>query len=143
VKAIAILLLASCWSQPAPVEPPRPALHPASPLVAQIEAHPLELTMATLHDFAISFVVTNQSSGAVDTEMSRSELMIDGKPSMQWGAAVGNGAVDPEWEALAPQHSIRREFRFGEHLFFKPGDYTLVLVVGSASSKPLHVHVAP
>ena len=143
MRAVALVCLSACWTDPPAVEAPRAPLHPASPLVAEIRAHPLALTMATLHDFVIEYAVTNQSSSTVATGFFQSRLMINGEPSMQWGSAVGNGAVDPEWEALAPQHSLTGAYTFGEHLFFKPGDYTLVLVVGSASSRPLRVHVAP
>jgi hypothetical protein len=142
VRAVLIACgFAACWRDATPTTPPPSERHPVSPLTAQLEAHPLELTMATRKDFQIKFVVTNTSQRVVDTHMTASNLFVNGELSQQWAAAVGNGAIDEEWEALPPRHSISREWSIGEELFFKPGDYLLVLHVDTIDSAPLHVHV--
>jgi hypothetical protein len=138
--------MVGCWTGPvAPVADPPIAhpIHPAPGLEVRLEGAPLELTMATRQDFKLKFVVRNRGEVVVDPKIHQSDLTINGESSVQWGAAVGNGAADAEWEALPPQHVASREWKFGTHLFLAPGDYTLVLHVSDLESAPVRVHVAP
>ncbi len=144
MKLLLALLATGCWTgtTPAPVPVDKPITHPAPGLEVVLAGAPLELTMATRKDFKLSFAVTNHGDAVVDPRLHESDLTINGESSVQWGAAVGNGAADEDWEALQPQHTVSREWMFGEHLFRAPGDFTLVLHVADLASAPLRVHVA-
>ncbi len=145
MRALAsLLVLAACWTDASPLPPPPPVLHPASPLVPSLEALPPAMTMAARAKFRLRWRVTNDGRETLDTKLAgSSNLLVNGAPSNQWRASVGNGAVDPEWDALRPGKTITREYDIGEELFPAPGDYTLVLVLEHATSRPLRVHVGP
>ena len=147
MRALACLVaLTACWSEPPPVapRPPPPTLHPASPLVPSLVAVPAKLTMAERAAFRLRWRVYNDGRETVDTKLAGgSRLLINGAASNSWNNAVLNGAVDPDWDALRPGKEITVDYPFGEGFFPAPGDYTLVLELEHAASKPIHVHVDP
>lgn len=143
--ALAASMLGGCWtaSPSPPVSEAPAAAHPASPLQLHLVATPVALTMATRDEFRIGFRATNTIDHVVDPKLHLSTLLVDDKPSMQWSASVGNGAIEDEWSALPPGHTLTREWQIGEQLFPAPGDYVLVLQLPPVSTPPVRVHVAP
>ena len=63
----------------------------------ELTADPLQFTMAERKNFKISIAATNQGDEVIDPELHRAKLFINGKESIVWMLAIGNGAREKKW----------------------------------------------
>jgi len=86
--------------------------------------------MADRAAFSIGLEVTNRGSRNLDPELTSCTLSVNGKESMAWNMAVGNGAREPSWVDLMPGKTVTMSWPLGAELFGKPGSYHLVMALG-------------
>jgi len=105
-----------------------------SPLSIKLLASPTTISMADRAAFSIGLEVHNRGASKVDPELTNCTLSVNGKESMAWNMAVGNGAREPSWVDLAPGKTVTMSWPLGGELFGKPGRYHLVLALGDQES---------
>jgi hypothetical protein len=101
---------------------------------------PAYLTLHTLSTLVIRVFVTNLSNRALDSWAFVPELLVDGQPSLAWGLAIGNGALEPP-RMVPPGGRIERSRCMGSALFNQPGDHTLVVRLQGVESPPVKVYL--
>jgi hypothetical protein len=112
-----------------------------STLAVKLLAAPTQLTMADRPKFMVGVEVVNRGTTAVDPQLSTGcQLTVNGKESMVWNLAIGNGVREPSWHSLPPGQTATMSWPLGADLFDKPGDYHLVLTLGGQQSTA-DVHV--
>ena len=108
----------------------------------RITAEPLRLTMSERKSFKISIVATNQGSEVINPELHRAKLSVNGKESIVWTLAIGNGGRELKWRALPAGETVSMTWSsMGESLFPDPGDFALVLHYKDAELPPTKVQV--
>lgn len=111
-------------------------------LAVKLLAAPTRLTMAERAKFLVGVEVVNHGSTAVDPQLSTGcQLTVNGKESMVWNLAIGNGVREPSWTSLPPGATATMSWPLGADLFDKPGDYQLVLTLGGQRATA-DIHVA-
>jgi hypothetical protein len=110
-------------------------------LAVKLLASPTQLTMADRPKFMVGVEVVNRGSTAVNPQLSTGcQLTVNGKESMAWNLAIGNGAREPSWDMLPPGQTATMSWPLGPDLFDKPGDYHLVMTLGSQqATADIHV----
>lgn len=117
---------------------------PVAGIVWSLELDPgLAFTMADRAKVKIWIVATNKGSSTLPTMREALELRINGKPSMEFAMAFGNGLRTMDWDGLAPAKTVREAREMGTTLFPAAGDYDLELILAGARVATAHVHVAP
>jgi hypothetical protein len=111
-------------------------------LAIKLLSSPTQLTMAERSKFMVGLEVENRGTEVVEPQLSQCQLLVNGKSSLSWGLAIGNGTRAPEWYKLPPGKHVTMSWPLGEALFETPGDYHLVLQLGGQESTA-DVHVAP
>lgn len=110
-------------------------------LAIKLLSSPTQLTMAERSKFMVGLEVENRGTEVVEPQLSRCRLLVNGKPSISWGLAIGNGTREPEWYKLPPGKHVTMSWPLGEALFETPGDYHLVMQLGDQeSTAEIHVH---
>jgi hypothetical protein len=108
----------------------------------QLDAEPLQLTLATRSAFKVSLTAANQGTEVVDPQLRRAELFVNGQRSFAWGLAIGNGRRPAMWYALPPGQSVTMTWStLGESLFPGAGSYALELALDDLRPPPLLVQV--
>ena len=117
---------------------------PSAGIAWSLELDPgLTFTMADRATSKIWIVATNKGSKAEPTMREGLELRVNGKPSMEFAMAFGNGLRTMDWDGLAPGKTVRESRGLGTSLFPAAGDYDLELLLAGARLASLHVHVSP
>ena len=107
-------------------------------------AEPRDLSMATRGDFQVGIAATNHGHAAVDPELHLARLLVDGRDSLVFGDAIGNGIREGKWWDLPPGETVSMRWgSMGEALLPGPGSYTLKLTLGDVESAPVVVRVRP
>lgn len=130
----------------AKTKPKAPPKHPAAkklPLTLTLFGTPRTLTLAQRSSFRIRFSARNNGTKVVDPQLFSVELLVNGKRSMSWMLAIGNGPRSKQWRALSPGESVGMGWPLGKALFPKPGAYTLVLRQGATTSASIKITVLP
>lgn len=110
----------------------------------QLHAEPEPLTVATRDRLRLSVTATNEGAEAVDPQLHRAELRVNGERSSAFGLAIGNGKRDPRWFALPPGESVSMTWSsLGEALLPGVGQFTLRLALDDAEAEPVTVAVLP
>jgi hypothetical protein len=113
----------------------------SQPLAVVLEAHPLELAMSERDAFRLKITVTNTTTGPLAPDLDRSELLVDGEPTMMWPNTIMNSGRSAEWKSLQPGHSVSGEWAMGKRLFIAPGERTLQLRISGVVSPMVKVRV--
>jgi hypothetical protein len=92
-------------------------------------------------ELTIALAAVNEGSETVDPGVRVSQLLIDGRPSMTWSMAIGNGLGDAREHALPPGERVQASRRFGSALFGSPGEHELVAEAAGVRSNPTTVTV--
>ncbi len=146
---VALLALSACWhATDAPPDPPAPIARqgrrvPTGPLALEVLVSTPHIAMATRERVEVGLRATNLTHAPFDPGLHSCELLVNGEPSVDFRAAVGNGSFEPEWTWLPAGQSVAMTRPLGDLLFDHPGPYTLVLRLGSASSNAVQVRVDP
>ena len=111
------------------------------PLAVVIEARPLQLAMSERRTFRLAITVTNTTNATIDPALDRSELLVNGEPTIMWPNTIMNSGRSAEWNALPPGRSVGGEWAIGERLFVAPGEYALQLRVSGMASPTVQVRV--
>lgn len=90
--------------------------------------------MTDLATFSIGLEVINRGSKNIDPALTNTVLTVNGKESMAWNMAIGNGARESTWFDLPPNKPIGMSWPLGDDLFKAPGTYHLVLALGDEQS---------
>lgn len=110
----------------------------------ELGVKPLQFSMSERDWIKISITATNQGSEVVDPELHRTRLYINGKDSLIWNEAIGNGKREPKWFALPPGETVSLSWStMGKSLFPAPGKYKLVLNYTDKEWSPKVVVVTP
>lgn len=124
--------------------PPSSSTAPSAGIAWNLEIDPgLAFTMADRANLKIWIVATNKGPKSEPTMREGLELRVNGKPSMEFAMAFGNGLRTMDWDGLAPGKTVRESRGLGTSLFPAAGDYDLELVLAGARVASLHVHVSP
>ena len=108
----------------------------------ELTADPLQFTMAERKNFKISIAATNQGDEVIDPELHRAKLFINGKESIVWMLAIGNGAREKKWFALPPGETVSLTWpTLGESLLPNAGTFELVLRYLETELAPIQVQV--
>jgi len=99
-------------------------------LSIKLLASPMRLSMTERTKFSVGVEVTNRGTANVDPDLMNCTLTVNGKHSMSWSMAIGNGAREPSWYDLAPGRTATMSWPLGDELFDAPGDYHLVMALG-------------
>jgi hypothetical protein len=70
------------------------------------------------------------------------KLLVNGKESMAWSLAIGNGKREAKWFALSPGETVSMTWSsLGESLLTGPGEFWLALLFNEKEYAPLRVDV--
>lgn len=94
-------------------------------LVSAMSAPVTSFTNETIHDLVVHFKLKNESSRHVDPELTKSELVIDGKPLKESALLFGSGPRDKRFSSLPPGDKLEFAYPLG-HYIQEPGTHTLV-----------------
>jgi hypothetical protein len=119
---------------------PGAAMKPA--ITLELYARPSTISAANMDDFLLGFIVRNIGPQVIDPQLDHSELRVNGVPSHDWSMALMNSGREQKWYALPPGESVEGAWGLARMLFPQPGDYKLILTVGSVSSA-VEVRVTP
>lgn len=114
----------------------------SQPLTVVLEARPLQLAMAERRAFRLTIKVTNTTTATLDPDLDRSELLVNGEPTIAWPNTIMNSGRSTEWTALPSGHSVGGTWSIGERLFSAPGEYNLTLRVSGVVSPAVQVVVS-
>jgi len=107
-------------------------------------AEPHDLFMAERGKFEVGVTASNRGTEVVDPELYRARLLINGRDSLVWSDAIGNGYREAKWFALPPGDSVSMIWTsMGESFFPRPGVYTLILRLSHIEAAPVVVRVRP
>jgi hypothetical protein len=108
----------------------------------ELRAEPVELTVSERGHFTVSIAATNRGDAAVDPELHRTKLLVNGTESKAWSLAIGNGQREAKWFALPPRETVSMSWSsLGESLLTGPGEFLLTLVYDDKASAPVRVRV--
>lgn len=94
-------------------------------LVAKLELSQSSPTVETVPDMFVKFSVKNQGKASVDTALTQTELVIDGKPFEQSAQLFGNGPRDARFAALPAGDTL--DFSYARGYYFRQaGEHTLL-----------------
>lgn len=113
------------------------------PIRVELSVTPDRVSPADLDELRVRVAVTNESDEPVDLELPSSTLLVDGKPSLNWSLAIGNGARDEREYALPAGESVSAERVMGGSLVREPGEHEVTIEVLGVRSAPVRVVVEP
>jgi hypothetical protein len=88
------------------------------------------MSMTDRTAFSVGVAVTNRGTANVDPDLVNCTLTVNGKRSMSWSMAIGNGARESSWYDLPPNQTATMSWPLGDELFDEPGHYHLVVALG-------------
>lgn len=139
--AVRSRMTASPASPASPAAPAAPAA--ALPLALKLAVSKTTLTLAQRARFQIRFTAVNQGSHTINPRLYSVRLLVNGRPSVAWMLAIGNGPRDRRWTALPAGESLQMGWALGKALFPAPGRYQMVLQQGTLRSAAVTVTVTP
>lgn len=95
---------------------------------------PERLSMSQRRMFQAGLEAVNRSSTAIDPDLGRATLTVDGRRSDAWDRVVQDTPHDAPWRKLSPDQRLSIWWSLGERLFDGPGRYQLVLKLGEHES---------
>jgi len=95
---------------------------------------PQRLSMSQRRTFQAGLEAVNRGETAIDPELSRTTLTVDGRPSEAWDRVVKESPRDAPWRTLPPDQRLSIWWSLGERMFDGPGRYQLVLKLGDRES---------
>lgn len=104
---------------------------------------PGRVTAASLDSLTVWVSVANEDTETIDLQLVSSTLLVDGRRSMFWNVAIGNGARDARESALPPGESVQAARVMGDGLVREPGEHEVVIEVCGVRSAPAHVVIEP
>jgi hypothetical protein len=103
---------------------------------------PDRLSMSQRRTFQAGLEAINRGGTAIEPELSRTTLTIDGCRSAAWDRALQDGPSDAPWRTLSAESRLSIWWSLGDQLFDRPGRYQLVLRHGDRESAA-EVEVTP
>jgi hypothetical protein len=95
---------------------------------------PERLSMSQRRMFQAGLEAVNRSTTAIEPDLSRTTLTIDGRRSTAWDRVVQAAPQDAPWRKLSPDQRLSIWWTLGDRLFDGPGRYQLVLKLGDHES---------
>ena len=103
---------------------------------------PLRLPASQRGRVVVTLGATNRGQHAVDPQLGRTELLVNGRPSKAWSLAVANGKRESAWFSLPAGKTVSLSLAsLGPSLFPGPGRFHLVLQHGDHELDPVAVEI--
>lgn len=107
----------------------------------RLAVRPPEPRMRERRKLLVDLVVTNHGSTPIDPSLDDARLSVNGEDSVYFALAMSNGVRDRSLR-LAPSDTLTTTWPgMGRILFPRPGEYTLVLTLGTLAAPPVLVRV--
>jgi hypothetical protein len=152
--SILLLLLGACHPQPEGSNHSRSSVDSVSQnktpkimdtqdgLEAKLLTSSQGFPASDIDQFELGVRITNHGKEAVEPEAHLFELLVNGKPSMEFSLAISNGKREEKWFVLPPGESVEFTWKtMGPSLFTGSGEYKLELRTPFGNPVPLVVKV--
>jgi hypothetical protein len=111
-------------------------------IVLRLGIEPTDMELDERPQMRLTVSATNAGVEMVDPELYRTELLVDGKPSMVFAETIANGRRAEKWVALPAGDTVSMTWSgLGAFVLPGPGEHTLVLALNQQESEPVTVTV--
>ena len=111
-------------------------------IVLRLGVEPTDLELDGRDRLQLTVTALNAGAETVDPDLRRTDLLVDGEPSMAFAETIANGRRAEKWYALAPGDTVSMTWGgLGPALLPGPGDYVLELALDGQRSEPVTVTV--
>ena len=111
-------------------------------IVLRLGVEPTDVELDQRNRVKLTVSATNAGMEMVDPELMRTQLRVNGEPSMAFAEAVANGRRPEKWFALAAGDTVSMTWSaLGAFVLPGPGEHTLVLALDDQQSEPVTVTV--
>jgi hypothetical protein len=111
-------------------------------IVLRLGIEPTDLELDERDRMKLTVTAVNAGAEMIDPELRRTDLLVDGEPSMAFSETIANGRRAEKWYALPPGDTVSMTWGgLGSILLPGPGEYTLELALDNERSEPVTVTV--